>query len=246
VNIVVLVTHPPPAGALGPRAGLDEADERALDQARRIAVRRRDVRVAALAAGAGEAVEALRGALARGADTGIHVLTEVATADPLAASRVLAAAVRRHGFDLVLCGTASTGCAAAVLAPMLAERLGVPALCFADALAVREATVEIRRDDGACGDGAGLGAYAARLPAVVSLSERCGEPRYPSFAAAVEARYKPVATWSLADLGLAGADLDGAQGAGEAAAPGAHLTVRADPTSAAIRVADFLAERQFL
>ncbi len=71
---------------------------------------------------------------------------------------------------------------------MVAERLGVAALCFADALTVRPTKVEIRRDDGA-----GLEMFTAALPAVVSVTERCGEPHYPRFVATVE---RPGTSWS--------------------------------------------------
>jgi electron transfer flavoprotein beta subunit len=167
--------------------------------------------------------------------------------DALATSRVLAAAVGRLGFDLVLCGSASTDSGMSAVPAMVAERLGVAALCFADALTVHEHGVEIRRDDGA-----GLEIFAAALPAVVSVTERCGEPRFPRFAATVEARHKLVRTWSLADLGIDEAEV----GLGAAATlvravtpqagAKARVVVDGDASSAAVRLADFLAERQFL
>jgi electron transfer flavoprotein beta subunit len=84
------------------------------------------------------------------------------------------------------------------------------------------------------------------------VTERCGEPRYPRFATTVEARYRPVRTWTLADLGIDPAEVgrDGAATVVRTVTPhrdgGTRVLVEGDATSVAIRLADFLAERQFL
>ena len=233
----------------GRPAGLNAADWFAVDQSLRIAVRRRDVQITAVTMGPADAVEALRTALVLGADAAVHVRDEALHgSDALATSRVLAAAVARLGFDLVLCGSASADSGMSAVPAMVAERLGVPALCFADELVVRERKVEIHRDDGH-GD---LRVLVAEPPAVVSVTERCGEPRYPRYVSRVDARDKPVSVWSLATLGIDPAEV-GLRGAASVVRavtprrggrPGA--LVEGDPTSSAIRLADFLAERQFL
>jgi len=41
-----------------------------------------------------------------------------------------------------------------------------------------------------------------QLPAIVSVTDRTGEARYPSFKGIMQAKKKPVETWSLADLGI--------------------------------------------
>src|SRR5439155_10849145 len=133
---------------VGLRAQLNEADGFAVDQALRIAIRRRNVRITAVTMGPVGAVDAVRKALVLGADEGVHVLDDgLRGSDALATSRVLAAVIDRIGFDLVLCGTASADSGMSVVPAMVAERLGVPVLCFADALKVRENRVEICRDD---------------------------------------------------------------------------------------------------
>lgn len=260
MRIVVLVKHVPCAVAdlgfaadltlerVGRPGRLNEADEFAVDQALRVALRRRDVQITAVTMGPVRAADALRRALVLGADQAVHLLDDrLRGSDALATSRVLAAAVARLGFDLVLCGAASTDSGMSVVPAMVAERLGVPVLCDACELAVRESAVEIHRDDGA-----GPEVLAADLPAVVSVTERCGEPRYPRFATTVEARHRPVRTWTLADL-----DIDPAEvGRGSAATvvrtvtarrdAGTRVLVEGDATSVAIRLADFLAQRQFL
>lgn len=261
MRIVVLVKQVPAMDAglsFGPDltvvrdgrpAGLNAADWCAVDQSLRIAVRRRDVQITAVTMGPPGAVDALRTALVLGADTAVHVRDEALHgSDALATSRVLAAAADRIGFDLVLCGSASADSGMSAVPAMVAERLGVPALCFADRLVVRERKVEIHRDDG-CGDRRVL---VAAPPVVVSVTERCGEPRYPRYVSRLDARDKPISVWSLATLGIEAAEVGLAGSACVVRAatprPGGRPGVLAegDPASVAIRVADFLAERQFL
>jgi electron transfer flavoprotein beta subunit len=84
------------------------------------------------------------------------------------------------------------------------------------------------------------------------VTERCGEPRYPRFEATVEARYRPVRTWTLADVGIDPTEVGIAAAATVVRTVARHddasprILVGGDPTSAAIRLADFLTERQFL
>ena len=233
----------------GRATGLNSADGVAVDQSLRIAVRRRDVRITAVTMGPAQAAGALHSALVLGADAAVHVRDDALHgSDALATSRVLAAAVARLGFDLVLCGSASADSGMSAVPAMVAERLGVPVLCFADELVVRERKVEIHRDDGN-GD---LRVLVAAPPVVVSVTQRCGEPRYPRYASRVDARDKPVSVWSLATLGIDPDEvgLRGAASVVHAVSPRragrARVLVAGDPTSAAIRMADFLAERQFL
>jgi electron transfer flavoprotein beta subunit len=94
-----------------------------------------------------------------------------------------------------------------VVPALLAERLGVPQVTFAGRLAVSGDEVEILRDSDTSSE-----TVIARMPAVVSVTDRTGEARYPSFKGIMAAKKKPVQTWSLADLdidpavvGLAGA-----------------------------------------
>jgi electron transfer flavoprotein beta subunit len=244
MKIVVLTKHVPQAigevsfaqdltvNRSAVRCRLQDADEYAVEQAARIACRRLDVQVTALTMGPPGAGAALRTALARGADEGVHVLDDALHgSDAPATSLVLAAACRRLGFDLVLCGTASTDSAMSVIPAMLAERLGVPALCSCDTLSTEEDMLFATRDDGSTTE-----ELAAAMPAVVSVTDRGGEPRYPRFEAIADARQKLVRTWSLADLGI-----------GQATRTEERTThVNEDPAEAATRIADFLTRRQFL
>ena len=49
---------------------------------------------------------------------------------------------------------------------------------------------------------AGSSQVSTNLPAVISVNEKIGEPRYPNFKGIMAAKSKPVTTLSAADLGL--------------------------------------------
>jgi len=152
--------------------------------------------VTALTVGPGRAAAVLRHALATGADRAVHV------GDPALhgacapqTSAVLAAALRRVGFDLVLCGAASADGGLGVMAALLAERLDVPHLSGLRTLAVAGTTVtgQRRTEDG-------WWELEAELPAVVSTWELPGAPRRRTAAGIRAARARPLTTWTLADL----------------------------------------------
>ncbi|MBB1257214.1 electron transfer flavoprotein subunit beta, partial [Streptomyces sp. OF3] len=71
--------------------------------------------------------DALRKALSMGADKAVHVEDDdLHGTDVMGTSLVLARAIEKTGFDLVVCGMASTDGGMGVLPALLAERLGVP------------------------------------------------------------------------------------------------------------------------
>ncbi|GIJ46267.1 electron transfer flavoprotein subunit beta [Virgisporangium aliadipatigenens] len=258
MKIVVLVKQVPRAACdisftpesnlerTGKRFRLNGADECAVDQALRIAPWRRDMEITAVTMGPPAAEEALRRAMVLGADNGIHVCdARLSGSDALSTARVLAAVLRRVEFDLVLCGAGTSDSGMSAVPAMVAELLDVPALCHADTVTLHEHRLEVRRGDGAVRE-----TLAADLPAVVSVRECCGAPRYPRFGATVSAREKPVRTWSLADIGMNGARVGLAGAATRVRAvtvqPRPRRVLAGEPSDVAARLADFLAERQFL
>lgn len=241
-----------------PGSELDESDACAVEAALGVARRRIDVGVSVLTAGPAECLAGLRAALALGADDGVHVLDdELTTTDALALSRVLAAAVRRHGFDLVLCGAESEAPNLTALPVMIAERLDLPVLCDAEAVAASADGTEIfavcdAAPDSVLRDGGEVVERAARPPVLVSVSERAAAPRYPAFPAVAEARRKLVCTWTTDSVGVDPSTVRRRAAAtvvsSSVLCPRAHtiVTAGADPRAAAARLADFLDDRRFL
>ena len=258
LNIVVCVKQVPDTavertltseGTLD-RASLDglinELDEYAIEEGLKIA-EAHGGEVTILSMGPGKASESIRKALSMGADKAVHVSDEaLAGSDALATSLVLAAAVERIGFDLVVTGMASTDAGMGVVPALVAERLGVPAVTYAGRLSVTGDEVEILRDSDLSSE-----TVSARLPALVSVTDRTGEARYPSFKGIMAAKKKPVQTWSLADLGV-DASLVGLGGARSTVLSAVRRPARTagqmvkDDGDGGSALADFLVAQRFI
>jgi electron transfer flavoprotein beta subunit len=261
MNIVVCVKYVPDATAdrrfedddtvdrVGVDGLLSELDEYAVEQSLQVKEGLGDdTTVTVLTVGPEQATDAIRKALQMGADKGVHVLDDaIAGSCALSTSLVLAEAVRKAGFDLVVCGMASTDGSMGVLPAMLAERLGVPAVTLGSEVTVEGSTVRIRRD----GDVA-TETVEGTLPLVLSVTDQSGEARYPSFKGIMAAKKKPLETWSLADLGL-DAELVGLSAswsvveATEARPPRtAGQVVTDEDGSGATALVEFLASKKFI
>ncbi|MFD0025026.1 electron transfer flavoprotein subunit beta/FixA family protein [Streptomyces sp. NPDC058383] len=175
---------------------LSELDEYAVEQALQIAGEADDAEITVLTVGPEDAKDALRKALSMGADKAVHVEDDdLHGTDVIGTSLVLAKAVERSGYDLVVCGMASTDGTMGVLPALLAERLGVPQVTLLSEVSVEGGVVRGRRD----GDSASE-QLEASLPAVVSVTDQSGEARYPSFKGIMAAKKKPVESLDLEDL----------------------------------------------
>ena len=145
-------------------------------------------------AGSGQGI---RQALAMGADEAILVEdSSLRGADALTTARVLAAAISRREFDLVIAGTESTDGYSGVMPQMLAEILGLPALTYATNVETGDGSVTIHRQTAA-----GYDVVRSSLPAVVSVTAGVVEPRYPTFKGIMDAKKKPIESLSMGDLG---------------------------------------------
>jgi len=226
---------------------MNEMDEYAVEEALKI-VEASGGEVTVLCMGPDPAAETVRKALSMGADKAIHVLDDsLHGSDAVATSLVLAKALGTTEFDLVMLGSESSDARMSVIPAMLAERLGIPQLTFAKEVTVDGTTVAIKRmtDDG-------YQAVQASLPAVVSVVEKINEPRYPSFKGIMAAKKKPVATLSLADLGVEAGQVGlgaawSAVASFEAAPPRQAGTIVTDAGGdGAGQLAEFLAAKKFI
>lgn len=182
-------------------AVLDEIGERAVEAALSYQDANAGTEIVAVSMGP-TSVPVLRKALAMGASSAAHVLDDkLVGADLGWTAAVLAAAVRRIGFDLVITGNESTDGRGGVIPAMLAEHLGVAGVTALDTLEIAVDRVSGTRQ----GEDESL-VVGAPLPAVVSITERMPEARFPSFKGTMGAKKKPLDTLTVADLGV---DLDG-------------------------------------
>ncbi|MFE3401727.1 electron transfer flavoprotein subunit beta/FixA family protein [Streptomyces anulatus] len=226
---------------------LSELDEYAVEQALQIADEADEAEITVVTVGPEDAKDALRKALSMGADKAVHVEDDdLHGTDVMGTSLVLAKAVEKTGYDLVICGMASTDGVMGVLPALLAERLGVPQVTLLSEVAVNDGVVTGRRD----GDTA-TEQLQASLPAVVSVTDQSGEARYPSFKGIMAAKKKPVESLDLEDLeldadevGLAGA-WTAVDSATERPARTAGTIVK-DEGEGGKQLAEFLAGQKFI
>lgn len=183
---------------------ISPGDKSALEAALQIKGAGSGSEVVAISMGPARADDALREALAMGADAA-YLLSDEAfdEVDVPAAARILAAAVERIGADLVIAGRETGDTGAGQIGPRLAELLGLAQITDAHTLVVEDSTVKATRRWGQ-----GYAAVEAPLPALVTVAPDINPPRYPHGARIMNAyREQEVPVWDAVELGLDEADL---------------------------------------
>jgi electron transfer flavoprotein beta subunit len=228
----------------GGDGALDPGDEYGLEAALQLVETAGDGEISLLTMGPEVSHAALQRGLAMGAHKGVRITDDsLRGADTLVTARVLAAAIGRQDFDLVIAGVESTDGYTGTLAAAVAELLGLPALTFARKVETSDGMLRIERQTAA-----GYDVVTAPLPAVITVTAGATEPRYPSLKGVMAAKSKPVETLSLADLGLTADETQPTQTVTEVSdAPPKQggETVEFDDTTPA-RIADLLAAAKVL
>lgn len=225
---------------------IDEINEKAVEAAL-LVKEANDGEVTAVTMGPKNALDAVRKALAMGADAGIHIMDDaLGGSDAVQTSAALAAALASREFDLVIAGNESTDGRTAVIPAMLAERLGLAQATFLRTLSVKDGTVSGERmvEDGHV-------EVSAPLPALVSVTEQIAEARFPNFKGIMAAKKKPVETLTLADLGIEASEAGGENSWSvvdtvTAKPPREGGTIIKDDGTAGQQLADYLASAKLI
>jgi electron transfer flavoprotein beta subunit len=154
--------------------------------------------VVVVSMGPPQAEDALREALAMGADEAI-LLTDraFAGADTWATATTLGYALKKIGdFDLVLAGRQAIDGDTAQVGPQLAEFLKLPQITYVREFAVEDGQVRAKRllEDG-------YEEIEAHLPALLTIIKEANKPRYPHAGAIMTAyRERKVTLWGVKDI----------------------------------------------
>lgn len=226
---------------------LDPGDETTISAAIKLRDTVGKSELVVLSMGPATAQEALRRALAMGADRAILVTDPtLAGSDALSTARVLATAIKKEGADLIFCSTESTDGYTGMVPGGIAEFLGVPQLTFAREIQVEGSKAVIKRVVPT-----GYKVVECPLPAVVTMASGAAEAIYPTMKGIMGAKKKPFSQLSLKDLGIDASQV-GAVGArervltiGKAEARAAGQIIK-DDGNAAQQIADFLQHYQLL
>lgn len=228
----------------GADGALDPGDEYGLEAALQLVEAGGAGEITLVSMGPEVAQAAVQRGLAMGAHKAVRITDDALRgADALVTARVLAAAIGRQPFDLVIGGVESTDGYTGTVPATIAELLGLPSLTFARKLEVADGRLRIERQTAA-----GYDVVTASLPAVVTVTAGATEPRYPSLKGVMAAKSKPVEALSLSDLGLSGDDVRATQSVAEVSdAPSKQggETVEFDDATPA-RIADLLVEAKVI
>ena len=139
---------------------------------------------------------ALREALAMGADEAYLLSArEFGGSDTYATATILAAALRKIGFDLVITGRQAIDGDTAQVGPQIAEQLHIPQVSYAEALRAEGDHVIVQRQ---FEDRSHL--LRVQLPCLVTALSELNQARYMSVGGIVDAYAKDVTVWGFEDL----------------------------------------------
>src|SRR5215212_6793253 len=221
---------------------LNPFDANAVEEALRLKDAGGEGEVVLVSLGPAKAQDALRKALAMGADRAVLVSDDAAAgADLVATSTALAKALERESADLILFGQQANDSDGAVLWAAVADRLRLPVVSQAAEITHADGKLTVKRQTEF-----GYDVIETPTPAVIAVSDAINEPRYPSLKGIMGAKSKPQETLTLADLGV-----DAAQSRTEVYAladppPRGDSRKIEDDGNAAQAVLDFLAEKRLV
>jgi len=179
-------------------------DAQAVEAALRIKDKDASGKITILSVGPASARDAIKHGLAMGADEGVLVTDPALDdADAFVTARVLAAAINKIGdYQLIIAGRQAADWDQGVVPTGIAELLSLPCVTVAKSVTATGDMVTVERvlQDG-------FETVEAPLPAVVTVSNELGDPRYPQLRQIMMAARKQVTTYSPADLGLSAEDL---------------------------------------
>jgi len=228
---------------------LNPFDEYAIEAALQLKEKRNDgstVTIFTMAPETGK--EIVRKALAMGADDAVMLSDpKLEGSDVAGTSYAMAAALKKVGYDLLLCGTQSTDAITGEVPGMLAEYLGVPGLTYVRKLESDGELLKAQRETET-----GYIDVAVKPPVLISVTKSINEPRYPSLKGIMGAKKKEIKSLALSDLGLERAvGSDGAKtevialASPDVRGKGKVVTV-ADGAEGASAIVDFLKEKKLI
>jgi electron transfer flavoprotein beta subunit len=185
--------------AAGVTPVISQFDALAVEAALRIKDAAPDTKITVLSLGPEGARDVIKHSLAMGADEGV-LLTDSAfeSGDSYTTALALSKAIEKIGdYNLVLCGRQATDWDAGVVGYGIAEMLGVPSVSLAKSVVVQDGKIVVERVLME-----GYDTVEAPLPALVTVSNELGEPRYPKLQQIMLAARKQVTVMGAGDVGL--------------------------------------------
>jgi electron transfer flavoprotein beta subunit len=220
---------------------VSEWDTYAIEEALVLKEAAGEAEVVVVSLGPERAIDALRKALAMGADRAVLVSDpSFEGADLLGTARALAGALERESPDLVLFGQQSADGGGACLWAAVADNLRRPVVSQVSELAVDGGSLTGKRQTEF-----GYDTLRLPLPAVVAVADSINTPRYPSLKGIMGAKKKPQETLAAADVGGVDEARTTVLALNQPPARGDARRIE-DDGSAADKIVEFLVERRLL
>jgi electron transfer flavoprotein beta subunit len=176
---------------------ISDFDTYAVEEALKLREAAGEGEVVVVSMGPERAMDALRKALAMGADRAVLVTdSALEGADLLVTAGALAGALEKESADLVLFGQQSADGLGACLWAAVAEKLRRPVVSQVSELTLADGSLSGKRQTEF-----GYDTIRAPLPAIVAVSDAINTPRYPSLKGIMGAKKKPQESLAAADVG---------------------------------------------
>lgn len=177
-------------------------DEFAIEEALRLKEKNAGSTVTALSAGPARVVDALRTALAMGADNAIHVELPEGCDNNRAAKAIAGALKKEPKIDIIYTGKEAIDDGAAQTSQLIAEYFGVPYATVVAGIEYGASSIKCKREI----EGGAFEMLEVQLPALVAAHKGLNEPRYASLPNIMKAKKKEVKVLKEADVGTSDAD----------------------------------------
>ena len=161
--------------------------------------------ITVISSGTSFALDVMKKPLSMGADELVLLQDDVFenTVDSFFTARLLAEAVKKlEGFDLIICGRQASDWDNAQVPLGVAEILGLSCIALCRKVEVKDGKVVVE-----CNIPDGYEVVEAPLPALVTVSNELGQPRYPTLRGIMAATRKLPTIWTAGDLGLDASEL---------------------------------------
>jgi electron transfer flavoprotein beta subunit len=175
---------------------LNEWDSYATEEALRIKERSGDGEIVVVSVGGEEVEDAMRRALAMGADRAVRVDVEEKL-DPISVARALAEVVRAESPELVFCGVQSSDSVQAATGTALAELLDLPRVAVVTKIELGDGTATVQREL----EGGLVDVVEVDTPALLTIQTGINEPRYATLRAIKQAEQQEIEVREPGELG---------------------------------------------
>ena len=156
-------------------------------------------KITALSLGTKLLREVIKKPLSMGADELVLLEDEAfAEGDSWSTAYALAMAIKKLGeYDLILCGREASDTNAGQVGSGIADLLGLPCVTLVKKIDIDDGKAKVERITSD-----GLDVIEVSLPAVVTVSNEVGEPRYPTIKGIMAAKRKEPVIWKPDDIGV--------------------------------------------